>query len=57
MLSLRFLLSNQLLWVTLGRKYLQKMKTIMKYIDVSDVNMEEGSLRRDVNISLRERGV
>ncbi len=37
-------------------EYLQKIKTIMKYIDVSDVNMEEGSLRCDVNISVRPRG-
>ena len=37
--------------------YLQKIKMIMKYIDVSDVNMEEGSLRCDVNISLRLKGV
>ncbi len=37
-------------------EYLQKIKTIMKYIDASDVNMEEGSLRCDVNISLREKG-
>lgn len=36
--------------------YLQKLKSIMKYIDVSDVNMEEGSLRCDVNISIRPRG-
>ncbi|MCU0847961.1 MAG: Asp-tRNA(Asn)/Glu-tRNA(Gln) amidotransferase subunit GatB [Spirochaetes bacterium] len=37
-------------------EYLQKIKTIMKYIDVSDVNMEEGSLRCDVNVSVREKG-
>lgn len=37
-------------------EYLQKIKTIMKYADVSDVNMEEGSLRCDVNISIREKG-
>ena len=37
-------------------QYLQKIKTLMKYIDASDVNMEEGSLRCDVNISLRELG-
>ncbi|PKL35661.1 MAG: Asp-tRNA(Asn)/Glu-tRNA(Gln) amidotransferase GatCAB subunit B [Spirochaetae bacterium HGW-Spirochaetae-1] len=37
-------------------EYLQNLKTIMKYIGVSDVNMEEGSLRCDVNISLREAG-
>jgi len=36
--------------------YLQKIKSIMKYINVSDVNMEEGSLRCDVNISLRPFG-
>jgi aspartyl-tRNA(Asn)/glutamyl-tRNA(Gln) amidotransferase subunit B len=37
--------------------FLQALKTIMKYLDVSDCNMEEGSLRCDVNISLRERGL
>lgn len=36
--------------------YLQTLKSIMKYIDVSGCNMEEGSLRCDVNISLREKG-
>ncbi len=35
-------------------EYLQKIKSLMKYIDISDVNMEEGSLRCDVNISLRK---
>ncbi len=34
--------------------YLQNLKSIMKYLEVSDCNMEEGSLRCDVNISLRE---
>ncbi len=37
-------------------QYLQNLKRIMKYIDVSDCNMEEGSLRCDVNISLRPKG-
>ncbi len=37
-------------------EYLQSLKTTMKYIGVSDVNMEEGSLRCDVNISIREFG-
>jgi aspartyl-tRNA(Asn)/glutamyl-tRNA(Gln) amidotransferase subunit B len=37
-------------------EYLQNLKSIMKYIGVSDVNMEEGSLRCDVNISVRPRG-
>ena len=36
--------------------YLTKIKSIVKYINVSDANMEEGSLRCDVNISLREFG-
>ncbi len=36
--------------------YLTKIKSIVKYADVSDANMEEGSLRCDVNISLREFG-
>jgi aspartyl-tRNA(Asn)/glutamyl-tRNA(Gln) amidotransferase subunit B len=36
--------------------YLTKIKSIVKYINVSDANMEEGSLRCDVNISLREVG-
>ncbi len=36
--------------------YLSALRLIMKYIDVSDCNMEEGSLRCDVNISLREKG-
>ena len=37
-------------------EYLQKLKSIMKYTGVSDVNMEEGSLRCDVNISVRPKG-
>lgn len=36
--------------------YLQSLKTILQYIDVSDCNMEEGSLRCDANISVRPRG-
>ena len=36
--------------------YLTKLKSIIKYADVSDANMEEGSLRCDVNISVREKG-
>ena len=37
-------------------KYLTNLKQIIKYLEVSDCNMEEGSLRCDANISLRERG-
>jgi aspartyl-tRNA(Asn)/glutamyl-tRNA(Gln) amidotransferase subunit B len=36
--------------------YLKALKQILEYIDVSDVNMEEGSLRVDANISARPRG-
>lgn len=36
--------------------YLTTLKSIMKYIDVSDCNMEEGSLRCDANISVRKKG-
>lgn len=37
-------------------QYLLKLKSIMKYLDVSDCNMEEGSLRCDVNVSIRPKG-
>src|SRR6056297_161297 len=33
--------------------YLNQLKKIMEYIEVSDCNMEEGSLRCDANISIR----
>lgn len=36
--------------------YLDKLRAIMQYIGVSDVKMEEGSLRCDANISLRPYG-
>ncbi len=39
-----------------ARAYLEKMKAIMLYCEVSDVKMEEGSLRCDANISLRPFG-
>jgi len=38
-------------------EYVQTIRKIMRYINVSDCNMEEGSLRCDVNISVREKGV
>ncbi len=37
-------------------EYLTRLKEIILYTSVSDVNMEEGSLRCDANISLRPRG-
>ena len=39
-----------------ARIYLEKLKAIMQYCEVSDVKMEEGSLRCDANISLRPFG-
>jgi aspartyl-tRNA(Asn)/glutamyl-tRNA(Gln) amidotransferase subunit B len=39
-----------------ARAYLEKLRAIMLYCEVSDVKMEEGSLRCDANISLRPWG-
>jgi len=36
--------------------YLTVLKRIIKYLGVSDCNMEEGSLRCDANISIRKKG-
>ncbi|MBN8218862.1 MAG: Asp-tRNA(Asn)/Glu-tRNA(Gln) amidotransferase subunit GatB [Spirochaetes bacterium] len=36
--------------------YLQKLRSILLYLGVSDCNMEEGSLRCDANISLKPEG-
>ena len=37
-------------------KVLETIKETLKYIDVSDCKMQEGSLRCDVNVSIREKG-
>ncbi len=37
-------------------EYLQKLRTLVRYLEICDGNMEEGSLRCDVNLSLREAG-
>ena len=37
-------------------EYLRHLKQVMEYTAVSDANMEEGSLRVDVNISVRRYG-
>lgn len=39
-----------------ARIYLEKLKVVLQYIEVSDCKMEEGSLRCDANISLRPIG-
>ena len=36
--------------------YLKKLHSIVRYIDISNANMEEGSFRCDVNISIRPKG-
>jgi aspartyl-tRNA(Asn)/glutamyl-tRNA(Gln) amidotransferase subunit B len=39
-----------------AKLYLQRLRTIVQYLEVCDGNMEEGSFRCDANISLRARG-
>lgn len=36
--------------------YLTKLRTIMRYIGTCDGNMEQGSMRADVNVSVRKAG-
>ena len=36
--------------------YAMAIKAIMQYLDASDCNMDEGSLRIDVNVSVRPKG-
>lgn len=36
--------------------YLEKLKLILQYLEVSDCKMQEGSLRADINLSIREVG-
>ncbi len=36
--------------------YLKKLHAIVRYIDISDANMQEGSFRVDVNVSIRPKG-
>jgi aspartyl-tRNA(Asn)/glutamyl-tRNA(Gln) amidotransferase subunit B len=38
-------------------EYLSALKAILLYVEASDCNMEEGSLRCDANVSVRRRGV
>ena len=39
-----------------AREYLELMQLTMRYLGISDCKMQEGSLRSDVNISLRPKG-
>ena len=36
--------------------YIRKVRTILRYLDTCDGNMEQGSLRADINISVRKEG-
>ena len=39
-----------------AKAYVTKLRTIMRYLGTCDGNMEEGSLRADVNVSVRKPG-
>ncbi|WP_126425150.1 Asp-tRNA(Asn)/Glu-tRNA(Gln) amidotransferase subunit GatB [Brevibacillus marinus] len=39
-----------------AKAYLEKLKAILQYTEVSDVKMEQGSLRCDANVSIRPVG-
>jgi len=36
--------------------YLRSLRTLLRYLEICDGNMEEGSLRCDANVSVRRRG-
>jgi len=36
--------------------YLRQLRSILRYLDISDGNMEEGSFRCDANVSIRPKG-
>jgi aspartyl-tRNA(Asn)/glutamyl-tRNA(Gln) amidotransferase subunit B len=38
-------------------EYLNALKSILEYLEVSDCDMEKGSLRCDANISLKKKGI
>lgn len=37
-------------------RYLKKLHSIVRYLGISDANMQEGSFRCDVNVSIRPKG-
>ena len=39
-----------------AKAYLDTIKAIVQYIDVSDAKMQEGSIRCDINVSVMEKG-
>lgn len=36
--------------------YLKKLHSIIRFLDISDANMQEGSFRCDANVSIRPKG-
>ena len=47
---------NPLRSIKEARKYLDKLKQVLTYIEISDCMLEKGQFRCDVNVSLRPRG-
>lgn len=39
-----------------AREYVEKLRLLMRYIGISDCRMQEGSMRFDVNVSVRQQG-
>ena len=39
-----------------AKAYLETIRSIVQYIDISDGKMQEGSIRCDINVSVREKG-
>lgn len=39
-----------------AKEYVEKLQLIMKHLEISDCKMQEGSMRCDVNISVRKEG-
>ncbi len=39
-----------------AKAYLDTLKSILQYLDISDCKMEQGSIRCDVNVSVRPKG-
>lgn len=39
-----------------AKAFLDTVRNILRYLDISDCKMQEGSLRCDVNVSVREKG-
>ncbi len=39
-----------------AKEYVEKLQLIMRYIGISDCKMQEGSMRCDINISVRPKG-